>query len=134
MPTNNIHLRNAKVCSELYNILLTVSLQRLYYFIEAAQTIENVPDVVEVTCVGSWRADTLSIFHFLCDLKDAQINVWRSQIRELMLYEFEFAHNFVEVTENICCVKREGVADHIRVTRWLKNFPLVARNSSEAML
>ena len=45
------------------------------------------------------------------------MNVQRSLIRELILYEFELCHNTGEVAKNICCVKSEGTVDQSIVTR-----------------
>ena len=52
-----------------------------------------------------------TLIHSVCDLIVSQMNVRRSLIRKLMLYEFKLSHNAVETTKNICCVKGEGTVD-----------------------
>ena len=61
-----------------------------------------------------------ALFHFLYDLKVAQMSVQSSLIQELMLHEFELDHNTVKTIKNICCVKGEGAIDPNIVTKWLK--------------
>ena len=59
------------------------------------------------------------------------MNLQRSLIRELMLYEFELGYNASEVTKNICCPKDEGLVDHSKVTRWLKKYHSSCKNLTE---
>ena len=60
------------------------------------------------------------VIHSVCDFKAARINLKRSLIREILIYEL--GHNAVNETENICCAKREGVIDHSIITKWFKKF------------
>ena len=48
----------------------------------------------------------------VCDLKAARMNMQRSLIRELMIYEFELDHNTAVATKNIGCVNSESAVDH----------------------
>ena len=50
------------------------------------------------------------------------MNVRRSLIRQLMLYEFELSHNAAEATKNICFAKGEDAVDHDTVTSWFEKF------------
>ena len=60
------------------------------------------------------------MLYSVCNLKTAQINVQRSQIWELTLYEFEAGHNATKATKNIYCGKGDGVVDISKVTWLLK--------------
>ena len=57
-----------------------------------------------------------------CDLRAAQMNVIRSVIRELILYEFELDHNITETTKNICCEQKWRPSCPSAVIIWLKKF------------
>ena len=48
--------------------------------------------------------------------------MWRSLIRDFILYEFELGHNIVEATKNVCCAKTKGAVDRSTVTRWFNKF------------
>ena len=50
-----------------------------------------------------------------CDLKNAQMNVQRSLLRELMLQEFKLSHNTGVEAKNICWVKGEAAVDQSTV-------------------
>ena len=52
-------------------------------------------------------------------LKDAQINLQNSLIREFILYKFEIGHNAVEASKDSCGAKGEGLVDHRTVSRSL---------------
>ena len=36
---------------------------------------------------GSWSADIFALFHLMHDLKNAQMNIQRSPIQQIMFYE-----------------------------------------------
>ena len=67
------------------------------------------------TVVGSIETiDVLTccaLFHSVCDLKVAQMNVQCSLIWELVLYKFRLGHNTTETANIICCTKGEGTVD-----------------------
>ena len=44
-----------------------------------------------------------ALLHCLCELKATQMTVLRSQIRKLMLHEFEIGNNAVEATKKLLC-------------------------------
>jgi len=64
----------------------------------------------------------------VCDWKVAQINVQRSLIRKIMIYELEQNHNVLEATKSFCCAKGEGAVDHSTVNRWFKKYHSTCRN------
>ena len=68
------------------------------------------------------------LLHFARNLKKVQVNEQRSQIWELLLYEFELGHNAAEVTKNICCAKGEGRVDQSTITRRSKKFYFGCKN------
>ena len=47
-----------------------------------------------------------ALFHFMCDLKVAQMNIQYSLIPLIILYKFKLGQNAVEANKNICCVKK----------------------------
>ena len=53
-----------------------------------------------------------ALLYSVDDLKATQMNVQRSQIWELLRYEFKLGHNPSEATKNICFAKGEGAVDH----------------------
>ena len=48
-----------------------------------------------------------ALFHCVWDLKTTQMNMQRSLLRKLILYESELGHNIAETTKN--CVKGDDV-------------------------
>ena len=69
-----------------------------------------------------------ALLHSVCDLKAIQMNVQRSQNRELILYDFDLDDNATEATKNIGCTKGEGTIDDSRVTKWFKKFRSGCKN------
>ena len=53
-----------------------------------------------------------ALFHFICDLKAAQINMQWSLIQKFMFYKFELGDNVNETRKNNCCAK--GNSDHVQ--------------------
>ena len=53
-----------------------------------------------------------ALLHSVSDLKAPQMNVQYCLILEFMFSEFEVSYNVIEATENICCIKGDGVVDH----------------------
>ena len=68
------------------------------------------------------------LFHSMCDLKAAQMNMQYSQIWGFLFYEFELGHNTIETITNICWAKDEDTVDHSTATRWVKKFCLGCKN------
>ena len=54
-----------------------------------------------------------ALFHPVCDLKAALINMQYSLIQELILCKFKLGHNATVATENIYCIKGEGAIDQM---------------------
>ena len=70
------------------------------------------------------------LFHSVCDLKDPQMNMRCSLIKELILcvWTGPYCH---KITKNICCAKGEGAVDHNTVTRWFKKFHSGCKNIND---
>ena len=90
--------------------MVCTSLLHIYHITKAIQAMK-IP-----TGVGSIMAvDTLThcaLFHSVCDLKVALMNMQRSLIWELMLYEFELGYNAAEVIKDICYPKGKSSVNH----------------------
>ena len=56
------------------------------------------------------------------------MNVQRSLILKLMIYEFQRGHNAAAATKNICCEKDKSVDGQSTLTRWLKKICLDSEN------
>ena len=63
--------------------------------LETNQSLEVDGSVGVVSELIRW-----DLIHFVGDLKDAQLNLQYSQIRELLLYDFEVGHNTNSTTKN----------------------------------
>ena len=50
------------------------------------------------------------------------MNVQSSQIRELMLYDFELSYDAAEATKSIFCTKGESSVDQNATNGWFKKF------------
>ena len=74
----------ARLGQRFCNIMVNVSLRRVYHVTKAAQSV-NVTDCGWQNN-GSWCADTS---HTMFDLKAAQMNVQHSPVQEFMSFEFE---------------------------------------------
>ena len=88
---------------------------------EAVQALVSIVMVVStLTCCA--------LFHCVCNLKDAQMNVQYSLIWEFIIYNFKLGQNTLEANKNICCAKGEATIDYSTVTRSFKKFHSVYKN------
>ena len=69
-----------------------------------------------------------ALLHSVCDLKAAQMNVWRSLIPEVILNEFKLGHNPAKATKNNRWAKGKSAVDHSTVTKCLKKFHVGCKN------
>ena len=97
---NDHHICTFKVCASL---LCT------YHMTEAGS----------IVLVGALTR--CALLHSMCDLKATQMDIQRSLIRKIMLFEFELDQNAAEATKNICCAKGEYAVDHSVVRRCSRN-------------
>ena len=93
------------------NILVGANLWHVYHVTEIVQAEEKPVVVSSITVVSAFI-----LLHSVCNLKTTQMNVQRSLIRELMLYEFDLGHNATEATKKNTCAKAEGVVGHSAAT------------------
>ena len=69
-----------------------------------------------------------TLFHCVCDLKVAQINVQCCLIWEFMLSDFQLGYNAMEAMKIFVVWLGDSADNHKRVIRWLKKFCLGYKN------